>query len=239
MDFSSYGHTAAEASQDDAQAVRPLDPVLDERNCALKVMICAAARGDIAAFEALYDSTASWLLGRVRRITGESHAEDVLAEVYLQVWRSLAVYDDSRGQPLAWLATIARSRALDKLRCERRSHGGQLEAPSAPEVEESHNEGPEQLLSIAERDSLLRLSLGALSAKEQLVLGMAYFRDCSQAEIASLTGLPLGSVKTLMTRSQQKLRVALGAVAGAVQNAVFPHPFPDHESHDRRGAARR
>ena len=177
-------------------------------------MICAAARGDIHAFEALYDSTAAWLLGRVRRITGEAHAEDVLAEVYLQVWRSLAVYDDSRGQPLAWLATIARSRALDKLRSERRSHGGQLEAPTGSEVEESHDMGPEELLAIAERDCLLKISMGALSPKEQLVLGMAYFRDCSQSEIATLTGMPLGSVKTLMTRSQQKLRLAIGSALG-------------------------
>jgi RNA polymerase sigma-70 factor (ECF subfamily) len=145
----------------------------------------------------------------VRRITGDFHAEDVLSEVYLQVWRSLAVYDASRGQPLAWLATIARSRALDKLRSELRSHGGLPEAPASQEEEGSHDIGPEQLLAIAERDRLLQRSMGALSPKEQLVLGMAYFRDCSQVEIASLTGLPLGSVKTLMTRSQHKLRSSM------------------------------
>ena len=66
------------------------------------------------------------------------------------------------------------------------------------------------MLAIAERDRLLQRSMGALSPKEQLVLGMAYFRDCSQVEIASVTGLPLGSVKTLMTRSQHKLRLSLG-----------------------------
>ncbi|MFC5496841.1 RNA polymerase sigma factor [Caenimonas terrae] len=186
------------------------DAALEERNRALRVMIAAAARGDVAAFEALYDSTAGWLLARVRRIAGDAHAEDVLSEVYLQVWRSIAGYDDSRGQPLAWLATIARSRALDKLRCERRSHGGLADAPEGAAEEESHEVGPEQLLAAAERALLLQTSLGALSAKEQLVLGMAYFRDCSQAEIASLTGLPLGSVKTLMTRSQHKLRAVLG-----------------------------
>lgn len=213
MDFSSSDPQAGPASQDGAPASSRDDSPLDERNRALKVMIVAAARGDVHAFEALYDSTAAWLLNRVRRITGDAHAEDVLAEVYLQVWRSLAIYDDSRGQPLAWLATIGRSRALDRLRTERRSHGGQLDAPALQDSEESHDMGPEELLAIAERDSLLKLSMGALSPKEQLVLGMAYFRDCSQSEIALLTGLPLGTVKTLMTRSQQKLRVAMGAVA--------------------------
>ena len=211
MDFISSDKQAHSASLDDPQHPAPVDAALHERNRALKVMITAAALGDIPAFEALYESTASWLLSRVRRITGQAHAEDVLAEVYLQVWRSLAIYDDSRGQPLAWLATIARSRALDKLRSERRSHGGELHAPAPAEQEESHDMGPEELLAIAERDSLLKLSMGALSAREQLVLAMAYVRDCSQNEIATLTGMPVGGVKTLMTRSQQKLRQSIGA----------------------------
>ena len=210
MDFSASDKPTPPFSGDGPEASSQGDAALNERNRALRVMIQAAARGDMAAFEALYDTTAKWLLSRVRRIAGEAHAEDVLSEVYLQVWRSLSGYDDSRGQPLAWLATIARSRALDKLRCERRSHGGQLEAPSSQHEEESHEVGPEQLLAITERDLLLQRSMGALSPREQLVLGMAYFRDCSQVEIASVTGLPLGSVKTLMTRSQQKLRLSLG-----------------------------
>ncbi len=218
MDFSSSDQQAGAPRRDDAPASTRDDSQLDERNRALKVMILAAAGGDVHAFEALYDSTAAWLLNRVRRITGDAHAEDVLAEVYLQVWRSLAVYDHSRGQPLAWLATIGRSRALDKLRTERRSHGGQLDAPAQRDVEESHDMGPEELLAIAERDSLLKLSMGALSPKEQLVLGMAYFRDCSQSEIALLTGMPLGTVKTLITRSQQKLRVSMGAAARREHN---------------------
>jgi RNA polymerase sigma-70 factor (ECF subfamily) len=186
---------------------------MDEKNRVLRVMIEAAAGGDMSAFEAVYDMTASWLLGRVRRITGSAHAEDVLSEVYLQVWRGLSVYDPSRGEPLAWLATIARSRALDKLRSERRSHGGLPDAPCADQEEESHCVGPEQLLAIEERNRSLQQSMARLSSKEQMVLGMAYFRDCSQVEIASLTGLPLGSVKTLMTRSQQKLRVSFGEAA--------------------------
>lgn len=187
------------------------DGSIDERNQVLRRLIAAAAMGDCRAFEDFYKSTARWLLARVRRIAGDAHAEDVMAEVYLQVWRSLPLYREDRGQPLAWLATIARSRALDRMRCERRAHGGQLDAPSEPFEEEGHELGPEQLLAVAERDRLLKVSMGALSPKEQLVLGMAYFRDCTQIEIAALTGMPLGSVKTLMTRSQRKLRVSIAA----------------------------
>ncbi|MCY7320015.1 MAG: RNA polymerase sigma factor [Ramlibacter sp.] len=178
------------------------------------MLIAAAAQGDIEAFEALYNSTASWLLARVRRIVGGSHCEDVLAEVFLHVWRSLSVYEEGRGEPLAWLATIARSRSLDRIRSEKRSHGGQLDAPATPSDEESHDAGPEELLAAAECASLLKISMGQLSPKERLVLGMAYFRDCTQSEIASLTGMPLGSVKTLMTRSQHKLRLSMTAAEG-------------------------
>ena len=183
----------------------------EERNEALKVLIAAAAQGNCEAFEGLYNSTASWLLARVRRIVGEAHSEDVLAEVFLQVWRSLSIYDEGRGEPLAWLATIARSRSLDRIRAEKRSHGGQLDAPLSAYDEESQDACPEELLAAAECTSLLKISMGRLSPKERLVLGMAYFRDCTQSEIASLTGMPLGSVKTLMTRSQHKLRLSMAA----------------------------
>lgn len=198
----------------------------DERNNALKVLIAAAAQGDTEAFDALYNSTASWLLARVRRIVGESHCEDVLAEVFLQVWRTLSVYAEGRGEPLAWLATIARSRSLDRIRTEKRSHGGQLDAPATPSYEESHDAGPEELLAAAECASLLKISMGQLSPKERLVLGMAYFRDCTQSEIANLTGMPLGSVKTLMTRSQHKLRLSMTAAEGISRlkhNVSFSH----------------
>ena len=210
MDFRSADKSTPPVGQPEPELPAHGDAALEERNRALRVMIAAAARGDIAAFEALYDTTAQWLLGRVRRITGEAHAEDVLSEVYLQVWRGLAGYDVSRGQPLAWLVTIARSRALDKLRSERRSHGGQLDAPADTPYEEGHDIGPEQLRAMAERDSLLQRSIGALSRKEQLIMRMAFFRECTQTEIAAITGIPLGSVKTLMTRAQQKLRSSLG-----------------------------
>ena len=223
MDFSSSDRHEVRGSLGNSVTLRTGDDPLDERNRVLRVVISAAARGDIKAFEALYQSTAGWLLSRVRRITGDAHAEDVLAQVYLQVWLSLPSFDASRGQPLAWLATIGRSRALDKVRTERRAHGGQLEAPSGEASEESDDLGPEELLAMAQRSSLLKLSMGALSCKERLVLGMAYFRDCSQSEISVLTGMPLGTVKTLITRSQQKLRVAMaaGTKGDAVHNAPF------------------
>lgn len=188
------------------------DPAQEEsvdRNHLLRRLMGPAARGDIEAFEAFYNATARWMLMRVRRIVGDSLAEDVLSDVYLQVWRRLGSFDAERGQPLAWLMTIARSRALDRLRTERRSHGGLSFAPACTdEVEQGHTDGPEELLARSRTRDSLHACIAALSAKERVVLGLAYFRECTQAEIAVLTGLPLGTVKSLLGRSQQKLRQA-------------------------------
>lgn len=192
-----------------------------DRNDMLRRLMGPAARGDVAAFEALYNATARWMLVRVRRIVGPSLAEDVLSDVYLQVWRRLDSFDAERGEPLAWLMAIARSRALDRLRSERTSHGGAAFASAGGgAVEQSHSDGPEELLALAQSWASLHACLSRLSAKEQAVLAFAYFQDYTHAEIAALTGIPLGSVKTLITRSQQKLRKALGLGPAAPRTKV-------------------
>lgn len=114
-----------------------------QHNQLLRGLIRDAAHGDTRAFESLYRLTSRWVLARVRRLTGDSLAEDVMAEVYLQVWRSLAAFDPARGDPMPWLMTIARSRALDRLRSERSSHGGtSYDAHASQPEEASHRDGP-------------------------------------------------------------------------------------------------
>ncbi|MBC5767208.1 RNA polymerase sigma factor [Ramlibacter albus] len=171
----------------------------------------AAAGGDGRAFESFYEATSRHALAVVRRITGEAYAEDVLADCYFQAWRNAAQFDPARGSALSWLMTLARSRALDRLRQETLRHGG---ATGAPHYEADAHErcpalGPDELLESVEASTRLHEALRELSANERWVLGLAYFRDLSQTEIASLTGMPLGTVKSLMTRSQQKLRGVL------------------------------
>lgn len=199
----------------------------------LRDLIRRAERGDIRAFERIYTETSRWMLSRVRRLIGESLAEDVLADVYLQVWKTLASFDADRGEPLAWMMTIARSRALDRLRAERASHGGLTDAPAEfNRPEPSHNAGPPELLELAQSRARVHSGLATLSEKERLVLGLAYFADLSQSEIASHTGMPLGSVKSVMTRSQQKLRAVLlpgtthlgSAVLQSVETMLAPAP---------------
>lgn len=189
-----------------------------EDNRRIGRLIVLARDGDTVAFEALYGCTARWLLSRVRRFVDDGQAEDVLAEVYLQVWRTLHTYDEQRAAPRVWLAMIARSRAFDHLRREKR-RGEVHDCPQlAIAAQATQDDGPEQLLSRAEQARLLQLTLAdtPLSVDERTVLGLAYFREHTQQEISVLTGFPLGTVKTILARAQSKLRARIAGVhAGA------------------------
>lgn len=172
-------------------------------------LIAQASAGNVEAFEELYTRSARWLLSHIRCLINDGQAEDVLAEVFLQIWKCLGSYDPRRASPAGWLVMIARSRALDHLRRENRHSPGRLdvlsgEVTEAAEAEQA--EPPEQLLSRLQQRHLVQLALQGLSEQEQLLLGLAYFRDNSHTEIAAMTGLPLGTVKSMMSRAQEKLR---------------------------------
>jgi RNA polymerase sigma-70 factor, ECF subfamily len=193
------------------------EPVIDSDNSnaardeQLAGLLRAAAAGDAGAFESFYNSTARYAMAVVRRIAGEVHAEDVLSDCYFQAWRNAKQFDAGRGSALGWLLTMARSRAIDRLRQETLRHGGLSGAPEFdPESSDSgQGRGPEQVLESAEAGSRLHAALSHLSANERWVLGLAFFREHSQSEIADITGLPLGTVKSLVTRAQHKLRETL------------------------------
>lgn len=195
------------------------------RNRQLAQLITLARHGSTDAFEQLYDLTAHWLLGHVRRVVADGQAEDVLADVYLQVWRSLASYDPRRAPPAAWLVMIARSRALDHRRRESVRSNALVRAAAESDV--ALAEGPEQLLSKAEECKLLLLSLAApaLDADERLALALAFFRDSSQQEIAAATGWSIATVRTVLSRAQGKVRTEF-------QRALAPHPVAGRLSQD-------
>lgn len=175
----------------------------ESRNREMAELIVQARAGDLGAFEALYHLSARWLLSVVRRLVDDGQAEDVLAEVYIQVWRSLPSYEPARAEPAVWLAVIARSRALDHLRREKRLQS----ASSAPcDAEPATTEGPEQLLTRSQQARLVRLSIDGLDPQERVLVALAYFRDCTHAEIARLTGLAPGAVRVSLSRAQEKLR---------------------------------
>ncbi|WP_395699379.1 RNA polymerase sigma factor [Aquabacterium sp.] len=186
-----------------------------ERDQRLAGWLAQAAEGDAQAFERFYDATIGYAQALARRLLREPDIDDVLAESYFQCWREAPRFDAGRGSAVTWLLTRVRSRAIDLRRAQ--AHEAS-EAAAGGESDEltlaglaSQLPGPDELLALAEAGSRLYHALAALSPQERWVLGLAYFRELSHAATAQVTGLPLGTVKSLLLRGQQKLRHLMSA----------------------------
>ena len=172
------------------------------------------ADGDQSALTTLYDSTSRLVFGLVLRILNDrSTAEEVLLDVYTQVWRQASSYDSKRGAPLAWMMTIARSRAIDRLRSGRQEQQHREPLESIGEAR-SKGESPEEATEISERQKIVREALDTLSTEQREVLELAYFSGLSHSEIALRLGQPLGTVKTRTRLGMMKLRELLKPVLG-------------------------
>ncbi len=189
------------------------------RNRELATFIAAAATGDARAFEMFYERSIHFTTGIARRIVGNNFLEDVLSDAYFQAWRDASRFDASRGNAMSWIITITRSRALDRLRQENVRHGGMSGAPEAvaDDAADEFTPGPDSLLEQLQSASALHRAMATLSVNERWCLALAYYREHSHPEIAAFTGLPLGTVKSLINRSQQKLRELLSDGSTAVR----------------------
>ena len=187
--------------------------VVSSRNRALAALITRISQGDETALAELYDSTSSLVFGLVLRIVGDrASSEEVVLDIYMQVWRQAATYDSSRGTPLAWLLTISRTRAVDRLRS-----GWNVRQRTEPiEAADSMPAGsidPEFAAALSERRGIVRAALDALSSDQRSAIELAYFGGLSHSEIAEQLGEPLGTVKTRIRLGMMKLREALAVLA--------------------------
>ena len=172
----------------------------------LNLLIMRVAAGDQLAMTSLYDTSSRVLYGLLLRILNEhTLAEEVLLDVYMQVWRQAASYDEVRGSPMAWMLTIARSRAIDRLRSGRQEllrrdtfEGLEENARSEIDVEET--------AEIAEVQGRVRDALETLPAEQKEVIELAYYGGLSHSEIALHLEQPLGTVKTRIRSAMMKLR---------------------------------
>ena len=158
------------------------------------------AAGDQTALGEFYDLYAGLANGLALRILRDtSEAEDVVQEVFVQVWRQAARFDTSRGSAEAWLCTITRTRALDRLR--RR----------ASRREEQADETPAATAAPRNEEALaVRKALDGLSAVQRRALELAYYEGLTQTEIAARLGEPLGTIKTRIRTAMIRLREVLG-----------------------------
>jgi RNA polymerase sigma-70 factor (ECF subfamily) len=168
-------------------------------------LVTAIRSGDQGAMKALYDRYSSIVYSVALRVLQDTGAaEDLLQDIFMQLWRNPGAFDASRGNMAAWLAVIARNRAIDALRRRR----------PEDDIEDVAVSVEHDLVSEADRSRTMdkvRGALQAMPAPQRSVLEMAYFEGLTHSEIAGKTGEPLGTVKTRIRAGLLSLRKVLAA----------------------------
>ena len=194
-----------------------------DRSLELSRLLGRAGLGDRAAFATIYEQTSSHLLGVVLRIQRDrAQAEDILQEVYVNVWRAAQSFDAAQSQPLTWLSSIARNRAIDGLRRTQTQPKFRSTISSTTLDEEtdvydtvaSDAPGPLDLLSRASDARALSSCMQTLSAQQRQSVALAFFDGLSHAEVAEQMRQPLGTVKSWVRRALMSLK---GCLESAVQ----------------------
>ena len=173
----------------------------------LGALLSQVARGDEAAFRALYDRTAGPVLGTVRRILRDpAQSEEVMQEVLLEVWRTAARFDPEAGSAVAWIMTLAHRRAVDRVRSEHSSARRELRAAVLTVDYDQVTDAVETKLD----HERVRRCLTTLTDLQREAVTLAYYQGYTYREVAELLGVAVGTVKTRMRDGLIRLRDCLG-----------------------------
>lgn len=176
-------------------------PVLDE----LAQLLIASAMGDRGAFAELYRRAGPKLFAITRHLMGRRElAEDVLQEAFVRIWQKAYLFDPGRGTAMAWLVTVVRRCALDRLR----QQGGQEVETGAP-IEDAAEDTASTAVSAVASSRDLERCLGELQTAQKRAIVLAYVYGLTHAELAQRLGAPLGTVKSWLRRGLLDLKECL------------------------------
>jgi len=171
---------------------------------------------DPAALGFLYDRHSGIVksLG-MKVVHNEAEAEDLLQEIFVEIWNRAAGYDPAKGKPLGWIVTLARRRAIDRLRkCQSRCRAEDRLREEVEQQPGAWTTDPEEDFVMADiRETLLKL-LKTLPDAQRRAIELAFYQGMSQREVAAHTGIPLGTIKTRLELGLKKLTAALKDYAG-------------------------
>ncbi len=182
----------------ETQAGQPLD---------LGALLARVARGDQAAFEAVYEGVVPSVFGLVRRVVRDpAQSEEVTQDVLLEVWRTASRFEAAKGGAMTWVMTLAHRRAVDRVRSAQAA--AQREARAAT-AEADPQDAAEAALDRIDRERVRRC-LGALTELQREAVTLAYYSGYTYQQVAGLLGVALGTVKTRMRDGLIRLRDCMG-----------------------------
>jgi len=165
------------------------------------------ASQDRAAFADLYDLFAPLLFSVALRILNDQkEAEDVIQEVFAQIWEKAAKFDQKLGQPASWATTLTRNRAIDRIRASQRRQRLVEEAIEASAVVENSSPTANESLHGREKAQLIRSAVAGLPAEQRRAIELAFFTGLTQDEISQRLREPLGTIKARIRRGMLRLR---------------------------------
>jgi RNA polymerase sigma-70 factor (ECF subfamily) len=188
-------------------------PPDDDRPGVQRELLAAIGRGEKQALAGLYDQLAGPLYSLAYRMLGDvGEAQDLVQDIFLQVWRTATTYEPGRGSVFTWMATLTRNRAIDRIRMRKRRN--ELLGNAAPELQPSALGGEEDSagsLWLHEKSTAVRAALAELAPDQRQAIELAYFSGLTQQEIAAKLSEPLGTIKARIRRGLLRLKDRLPA----------------------------
>ena len=165
-------------------------------------------QGDRRSFEALYDRFSGILFSTAFRVLNNREAaEDVLQDVFIQIWEKAPLYDPARGKPMTWAVTLTRNKSIDRLRSIQRRSRLQDDVQRESETFEQFDDRSSfDEVASGETGKLVREAMQKLTKDQREAIELAFFSSLTQTEIAERLGEPLGTIKARIRRGMMKLR---------------------------------